>query len=224
MLALLAVLASSCGGDDESSNGTSPRDGGSTRSTSPYGGGHATHGGGDIGTVDQVRELGPGPSIGDRWEIPVGLSICGRFVEAPDGGPVDGVTAADGGKAVVEPTDDASSGHAATLGSYAEAIGATLGTGELTLPSDVVPAEIQVGDDDIGLHGATFRTGDTCGTTRAEVQAWVYSADGVTSGKDILTVVTDPDLVPFAEDGMALVIAFAPESSLPTLPPSAVIG
>ena len=220
--AALALLAAGCGGDDAADDATTTT--GRPGSSEPQYGGHAHGSMGEVGTVADVEALGDGPSVGDRWEIPIGLSVCGRFVELPDGGPVDGVSAVDGGKAVVEPTDEASAGHAATLGSYAEAVGASLSTGELRLPDGIVPPEIEVGDDEVGLAGATFRTGDTCGTTRGEVQAWVYSADAVTSGEDILTVVTDPERVPFAEDGMALVIAFAPESSLPTLPPSAIVG
>jgi len=223
LLAAVALLLTGCGGDDEG-RGTPAREPDDAPSTtSPYGG-HAHHGMGELSSVEDAAAIGPGPSVGDRWEIPVGISVCGQFIEAPEGGPVDGVSATKGGKAVVEPTDEAATGHAATLGSYAEAIGATLRTGVLRLPADVVPTEIEVGDEDIALGGHTFRTGDMCGTTPGAVQAWVYSADAVSSGKGILTVVTDPDRIPFAEDGMALVIAFAPDSSLPTLPPSAVIG
>ena len=70
----------------------------------------------------------------------------------------------------------------------------------------------------------TFATGDTCGETKGEVQVWVYSADARTSGDGILVVTQDLGNVPFSEEGMAMVIAFTPESSLPTLPPSAMGG
>jgi len=214
------VLLASCGGDDEPAAT-------STSTTATAGGDHSGHGtsgnmGIEPGTVADVAALGAGPRVGDRWEVPVGLNICGRFVDAPAGGPVDGVTAAAGAKAIVEPTDDATSGHGATLGSYAAAAGVTLSTGRIELPSGIVPAEIEVEDTDVSLDGASFSTGDRCGSTAAEVQVWVYSAEAVASGEGILTVVEDPEQVPFAQEGMALVIALTPESSLPTLPPSAL--
>ena len=216
--ALLAL--SSCGGGESAATTT-------TTTAGPEGDGHSGHGtsgtmGIEAGTVADVAALGSGPRIGDRWEIPVGLNICGRFIEAPTGGPVDGVSAAPGAKALVEPTDEAGSGHGATLGSYAAAAGVTLSTGRIELPSGLVPAEIEVEDTEVTLDGASFATGDRCGSTAAEVQVWVYSADAVTSGEGILTVVEDPERVPFAEEGMAVVIALMPESSLPTLPPSAL--
>ena len=40
----------------------------------------------------------------------------------------------------------------------------------------------------------------------------------------ILVLTQDLANVPFSQEGMAVVIAFSPESSLPTLPPSALTG
>lgn len=224
MLVVAPVLAlvASCGGDDEPAATST-----TTTAAAAEGGDHSGHGtsgnmGIEAGTVADVAALGAGPEVGDRWEIPVGLNICGRFVEAPTGGPVDGVSAAPGAKAVVEPTDEATAGHGATLGSYAAAAGVTLSTGRIELPDGIVPSEIEVEDTDVALDGAEFSTGDRCGSTAAEVQVWVYSTDAVTTGEGILTIVEDPERVPFVQEGMAVVIALTPESSLPTLPPSAL--
>jgi hypothetical protein len=52
----------------------------------------------------------------------------------------------------------------------------------------------------------------------------VYSTDARESGDGILVVTQDLANVPFSQDGMAVVVAFTPESSLPTLPPSAMGG
>lgn len=222
LVCAIALFAAACGGDDAASPSTTASTSAPTGSDEPeYGGGHGAHNMGiEPGTVEDVAALGPGPSVGDRWEIPVGLNVCGRFIEAPTGGPVGGVTSAAGGTAVIEPVEGS---DAPTLGDYAEAAGVTLRTGEIGLPSGVVPNAIELGEEDLSLDGATFRTGEECGTTRAEVQVWVYSAEDVSTGERVLTVTTDPQEVPFVEDGMALVIAFTPESSLPTLPPSAQI-
>jgi len=74
------------------------------------------------------------------------------------------------------------------------------------------------------VAGATFVTGQKCGTVPAEVQLWVYTRDAANTGNAVRQVVTNPQDVPVVEDGMAFVIAFSPASSLPTLPPSALAG
>lgn len=222
-MCLVALVAGACAGGDSTSptTTTSTTAAPTQRSEEPEYGGHSAHNMGiEPGTVDDVAALGPGPKVGDRWEVPVGLDICGRFIEGQTGGPVGGVTAASGSIAVVEPVDGS---HAPTVGDYAEASGITLRTGEIRLPNGVAPDAIELGGDDVPLAGETFRTGDECGTTPAEVQVWVYSADAARTGEGILVVTEDPERVPFVQEGMALVIAFTPESSLPTLPPSAQI-
>lgn len=219
VLIALALVAAACSGEESSDTTASTA---ATTTESEFGG-HEAHGMDiEIGTVDDVAALGAGPSVGERWEIPIGVNVCGRFIETPSSDPVGGVAAGEGATAVVEPVDEASSGHGATLGDYAESAGISLSTGEIGLPTGIVPPVIEVTGTDVPLDGATFRTGDLCGENRGEVQVWVYSADAVQTGRGLLTVVTDPERIPFVEEGMALVLAFAPESSLPTLPPSAL--
>ncbi|HTN99979.1 MAG TPA: hypothetical protein VL068_04820, partial [Microthrixaceae bacterium] len=107
-----------------------------------------------------------------------------------------------------------------TLADYAASVGLNLKTGELTLPATVTPAEIVVGETTVPLSGQTFKSGADCGGTKANVVVWVYSKEAVDSGKGLVTVVKDPEDIPFPTDGMAMVITLSPESSLPTLPPS----
>jgi hypothetical protein len=170
--------------------------------------------------VAEVQALGDGPAPGEQWSIPMGVSICGRFVDVPAGAPVGGVTG-DAGSATVIGSDE---GTAPTIGDYAASVGIDLEAGRLTLPSGVTPPELDNTDPPTPVAGATFRTGDACGTTTGEVQVWVYSEEAARTGDGIMVVTQNPAAIPFAEDGMAMVIALSPESSLPTLPPSAMAG
>lgn len=170
--------------------------------------------------VAEVQALGDGPGPGEQWTVPMGVSICGRFVDVPTGEPVDGV-AGDAGVAAVSGSGD---GEVPTVGDYATSVGIELEAGRLTMPSDVTPPELDNTEPPTPVAGATFRTGDTCGDTAAEVQVWVYSEEAARTGDGIMVVTQNPAAVPFAEDGMAVVIALTPESSLPTLPPSAMAG
>lgn len=164
-----------------------------------------------------VSQLGDGPTAGESWTIPVGLSICGRFIE-PLSGTHGAVTArADGTVTVTGDADDTP-----TVGDLAAATGILLEKGSITLPSDAVPAELDSTDPPTPVAGATLRDGDSCGASDGAVEIWVYSAAATESGDGIMKVTDDPAAVPFAEDGMSVVVAFAPESSLPTLPPSAL--
>jgi hypothetical protein len=209
-----ALVLSGCGGEAEDEDA-----GGSTTTTEP-----ASQFGSSMGTEDgdvaDVVALGDGPADGEIWEVPVGLSVCGRFVDLPSGQPVGGVTAGPF-SATVDGTGD---GETPTLGDLAVSAGIGLEAGRLTMPADFVPPELDSTDPPTPLAGATLSTGDLCGETVAEVQVWVYSAAARESGDGILVVTQDLSNIPFSEKGMTMVIAFTPESSLPTLPPSAMGG
>jgi hypothetical protein len=170
--------------------------------------------------VAEVEALGDGPGPGEEWSVPMGVSICGRFVDVPAGEQVDGVVG-DAGMATVTGGEG---GATPTVGDYAASVGIELEAGRLTLPSGVTPPELDNTEPPTPVAGATFRTGDTCSDTTAEVQVWVYSAEAARTGDGIMVVTQNPAAVPFAQDGMAMVIALSPESSLPTLPPSALAG
>ena len=207
-----AVLLTSCGGEDTAEPTTTT----TTEPASQYGSSMGT----EPGDVADVAALGDGPAEGETWEIPVGLSICGRFVDVPAGDEVNGVTAGP-----VSATVEGGAGEELpTLGDFAESAGIGLAAGRLSMPDDIVPAELDNTDPPTPLAGTTSATGDLCGETPGEVQLWVYSTDARESGDGILVVTQDLANVPFAQDGMAVVVAFTPESSLPTLPPSAMGG
>lgn len=172
----------------------------------------------ESGDVADVAALGGGPTEGAVWQVPVGISICGRFVDVPTGEERNGVTAGPASTTVT----GSGSADPPTLGDFAESAGIALTAGSMTMPGGIEPQELDNTDPPTRLAGAEFSTGDTCGESRGEVQAWVYSTEARASGKGILIVTHDLAEVPFAEEGMAIVLAFSPESSLPTLPPSAL--
>ena len=166
--------------------------------------------------ASEVSTLGDGPAAGETWTIPVGLSICGRFIE-PLTGTHGGVTSRADGTVTVTGGDGVP-----TVGDMAEAVGIVLEPGSISLPSDAVPAELDSTEPPTAVAGATLSDGDSCGTSDGKLEVWVYSAAASETGDGIMVVTDDPAAVPFAEDGMSIVVAFAPESSLPTLPPSAL--
>lgn len=128
------------------------------------------------------------------------------------------------GTVEISPTEAGDAGTNAVVGSYVEAISAELSTGSLTLPQDVRPAEIEVRGVDLTVAGRTFEDGDLCGDVKGKVAVWVYSPEAVRTGSGLVVVVEDPQDVPFIADGMAIVVTFTPESSLPTLPPAAAVS
>jgi hypothetical protein len=205
-----AALLGACSGGSDDAATTS-----STEPASQYGSSMGT----EAGDVADVAALGDGPGDGEQWRIPVGMSVCGRFLDVPSGDEVGGVSAGPAEALVV-----GGGSEVPTLGDFADSAGIGLAPGRLTLPDDIVPPELDNTEPPTPLAGQTLATGDTCGETPAEVQVWVYSSQARTSGDGILVVTQDLANIPFSEEGMAVVIAFSPESSLPTLPPSALGG
>jgi hypothetical protein len=210
-IAVVAVALTGCSGGDDDTTTTTTADEPAPQFGSSMGI--------EAGDVADVAALGDGPAEGASWQVPVGLSVCGRFLEMPAGTEVAGVTS---GPATTTVTG--SGGDAPTLSDLAASAGIDLAAGRLTLPEDIVPPELEGTDPPIRVAGQTFATGDECIDSTGEVQVWVYSEDARASGDGILVVTQDLGNVPFSQEGMAIVIAFAPESSLPTLPPSALGG
>lgn len=173
--------------------------------------------------VSQVKRSGPGPEVGDKWTADVALNVCGQYMEPPAGEAVRGVRANADGTVEIAPTSEDEAGHNANLAAYIESIGAELATGSLKLPADLKPPEIQVREDKVAVAGATFVDGETCGDVTGKVEVWVYSPEAVKTGDGLVVVAENPQDIPFFADGMALVVTFTPESSLPTLPPSAAL-
>lgn len=208
---IASLLIAGCSGGDDGDETTT-----TTEPASQFG----SSMGATSGDVADVAAFGDGPTTGTTWQVPVGLSVCGRFVDVPAGTAVNGVTAGPVSATVL----GAASGEEPTLGDFAESAGLQLSAGRLGLPEDIVPPELDNTDPPTRIAGATLATGDSCGDTPAEVQVWVYSADARESGDGILILTQDLANIPFSEEGMAMVIAVAPESSLPTLPPAALGG
>ncbi len=181
----------------------------------------------EVVSVADVTELGPGPQVGQRFNGNLGLNVCGRFLEPPAPvAPVGGATVDGAGRFTLAPATEAEAGHAATVGEVAAAAGVDLATGAVTLPPSTRPGQVDLGSRGapVEVAGRTLRSGDRCGEDRATVQLWVYTRDAVDTGRNVRLVVTDPERTPVVEDGMAFVIAFSAESSLPTLPPSVLAG
>lgn len=173
--------------------------------------------------VSQVVRSGSGPAVGDDWRAWIALNVCGQFLEPTAAEPVRGIRPLADGTVEISPRDPADAGADAVIGSYVEAVSAQLSTGSLTLPDDVEPAAIEVRGTPVDVAGRTFTDGDECGDVPGKVAVWVYSPEAVRTGNGLVTVVEDPQNVPFIADGMAIVITFTPESSLPTLPPAAAV-
>lgn len=209
------ALGACSDGDDASTSSTSTPAASSTSTTaaSQFG---SSMGVEEVAATD-IAELGPGPAPGETWTIPVAVSICGRFIE-PLVGTSGAVTANADGTVSVAGSD----GGAPTLDDLATAVGVTLEPGSLTMPDDALPAELDSTDPPTKVAGETLVDGGSCGATTGAVEVWVYSAAASDSGDGIMVVTDDPGAVPFAQDGMSIVVAYAAESSLPTLPPSAI--
>jgi hypothetical protein len=225
-LALLAVAAAGCSSDDSSSG---PSGSGSGSSQEHGHGGSGTYGSSmapENVSVADVADLGPGPQVGRTFTGTIGLNVCGRFLEppVPAGPPVGGVSTDGKGHYTAAPTTAAEAGHAATVGDLLQQVGITMATGSLTLPASTTPATIEEPGLFLPVAGATLTTGQTCGKLPAQVQLWLYTKDAADTGRNVRQVVTDPQNTPIAADGMVFVVAFSPESSLPTLPPSALAG
>lgn len=219
----LMAFATGCGG------GEKPKDAGATTTSSApghdghsgdqqYGGVHAP----PVVKVGELAEFGDGPEVGDTWTASIGVNVCGRFLDPLPGVATNGLTPQPNGTIQLAPRTKAESGLALTLADYSMAVGLDLETGELSLPDTVTPSKIPVRDTNVPLAGKTFKDGADCGGTKANVVVWVYSAEAVETGEGLVTVVEDPEDIPFPTDGMAMVITLSPESSLPTLPPSVV--
>lgn len=227
-MAVVSLVLTACG-SDRAESGTVPADdpahgtglhGGTRAGDGVYGSSMAPA----IVPVAEIAELGPGPSVGDTWRGHLGLNVCGRFLEPPGpaGTPVGGFSADGTGAFTLAPTTEADAGRGATVADLAATVGIGLETGTLSLPPSTTPAAIDLDRGPLTLAGATLGTGQDCGGVRASVQLWVYTPEAAETGEDVRVVVTDPQDVPVVRDGMVFVIALAPTSSLPTLPPSAL--
>jgi hypothetical protein len=240
---LLLVSVAGCGGDDDAAAGDGTGAAGpavtdtpgaadaaeaaGSDDPSPYGSGQ--HGiGAEVVSVDDVAALGDGAAVGDSWRVWTGLNVCGQYLDpVPATSEAEGLTLSAAGVLDVAPVAGGPTGHEITVADLLELQGITASTGEISFPGSQRPQEVEMAGTTIAVAGRTLRTGDECGGAegnRAQVQVWYYTPDAVESGRGVLSVVTDPQDVPIVADGSAVVVTLSPESSLPTLPPAALVG
>lgn len=217
------LVAAACGGG----SGTEEQSGGARPDTTTTAPGHDSHQAmaPPTATVAQVAALGPGPSVGQTFDGSVGLNVCGRFLSMPAAVPADpstGFALTSEGHFSVTPTAGAVAGHGATVAGLARMLGVEMSSSKVSFGAGS-PEQIEVAGTTIEVAGHSFGPKATCGDTPAEVQLWVFPKAAVETGQGLVKVVEDPQDVPIVEDGMAFVIAVTPESSLPTLPPSALV-
>ena len=230
-ISVAVLIFVSCQGDDEPSSASTTTSSAHSAhgkdDTDSGGTAYGSHGmAPTVVTAEQVGELGPGPQLGERFVGTFGLNVCGRFLDPPTAGssPDTGMSTDGAGRFSVTPPDAAHAGANATIGELLDLIGVDLSTGSVTFPESTTPAQFPIGTATAAIAGATFTSESTCGDAPAKVQLWVYDAHAVATGEGVRAVEVDPQLTPIAEDGMAFVVAVTPESSLPTLPPSAIAG
>ncbi|MBS1839204.1 MAG: hypothetical protein JST64_16055 [Actinobacteria bacterium] len=221
--AVVALFASGCSGDEGATGTTAER----TTTTDAHYGTHSAMAPATA-TVADIASLGPGPAVGSTASGFVGLDVCGRFLPLSTTVPADvaagtGISFPSEGRFSVTPPTPQAAGHGATVGSLARALGVEVGSRTVTFGAGAAPKQIEVAGTTVEVAGRTFGPDVRCGDTAAEVQLWVYSAKAVETGEGLVKVIEDPQDVPIAQDGMAFVIAVTPESSLPTLPPSALV-
>ncbi len=153
-----------------------------------------------------------------------GINVCGRFLELRAAGPSNGITVDATGSVEVQPGPGDPTGHEVTVGSVLELMDVSVSTGEMTFGSTWGSTVAELDGEEVSLGSKKLATGDSCGRDPGEVQLWYYSPSAVDSGEDIRMVVTDPQDVPILAEGTAMTLAFAPSSSLPTLPPAALVN
>ncbi len=173
---------------------------------------------------EDLALLGDGVEAGGRIEGYLGLNLCGRFLEIPEGASAAGVTLEQSGHFVVEPGEGDEVGLEVTVGDLLQLLEVGMRTGELEFGSQWSASPATVGGEEFDLGGSALATGDSCGDELGEVQLWYYTEEAANSGDGIRIVVTDPQDAPIIGDGVALTVAFAPSSSLPTLPPAVMAG
>ncbi len=225
---VVALLCAACsGGDDESgfeSNRPRPTDdvthdhSGEVSALAP-----------ETVLAEDIAALGDGVAVGDTWPVWIGVNICGRFLEIPAVAATGGLAVDSSGLLTVAPGDGDEVGHAVTIGDVMSLVGVELGTGSVSMDERWAPQAVDVDGESVAVAGSTFSTGDPCvlgrdGAEPGEVQLWYYTPAAVDSGTDVRLVVTDPEDVPIIGADSAITIAFAPVSSLPTLPPAALVG
>lgn len=222
---VVAALAGGCSGGEEDAAFESDR----TRPTDVSEHDHSNEDSAlapDTVMAADIAELGKGAAVGEELSVWIGVNVCGRFLEIPAREGSGGLSLDATGGLTVAPQAGDESGHDITVADVMEMLDIQLATSTMSFGERWAPTEVALSPaaEPSPLAGRSFATGDDCGTEQGEVQLWYYTAESVDSGEDVRMVVTDPEDVPLVGDGAAVTVAFAPTSSLPTLPPAVLVG
>ena len=130
---------------------------------------------------------------GDHWHAAYGIYICDRWLPSiqSERDPL-GIHTHNDGVIHIHPFTRAASGRRATLGRFADAVGLRISKDRLTVPGD-----------------RTYIEGERCGNKRATVQIFLNGDEWLGDPKDIRL-----------RDRDAIILAFAPEGTEITPPPS----
>jgi len=145
----------------------------------------------------------------DHWHAAFGIDICGEILPNPgDSGPdTKGIHTHQDGLIHIHPFVGGAAGQNATFSVFAEQTGIELGDGEFTLPDGTTKAN---GDECEGEDGKKKKG-------RVAMYVWPPQATDATKPK---IITEDLGSIRFTEDGQALVLAFVPEGTEVSLPPS----
>ena len=157
-----------------------------------------------VATNQRQASAGEKPTPKDHWHAALGINICGDFQDPlTDVGPDRlGIHTHADGLIHIHPFGSGASGKNAQLGKYLDQTGVKVTDTSITLPG-----------------GKTYTNGDKCDGKPASLTlyAWPPQANDTTKPKKITKNITQTR---FAEDGSAYVLAFVPEGTKITLPPS----
>ncbi len=191
-LLLIALLASACSVSSDSVVVSPVRGGRATASNTLDTSGSA---------ASPLPIVGPAPGS-SHWHAAYVVRICDDVL-APFDSDADplGIHSHGDGLIHIHPFFEESGFERATLDLFADAMGFSLDTGELTLPG-----------------GGTWRDGDLCNGVpgRVYVDRWV---DPAPQGA-VERIFADPGGIGFAADGELYQIAFAPVDAPPVVPPA----
>ena len=171
--------------------------------------------------LQKISAAGKSPPVAnkDHWHVAYGIYVCdsadkGHFLPpVPTQTDPQGIHTHGDGVIHTHPYVDASAGKNATLGKFSSAVGMTLNSGELKVPSFAASN----GNPAYASHD--YRDGDSCGGKPGRVQVQVFSGPSDTVGH---LWTGDPRNVPLKNNGL-LTVAFVPKGLKIPAPPAQAI-
>jgi hypothetical protein len=171
--------------------------------------------------LQKISAAGKSPPIAnkDHWHVAYGIYVCdsadkGHFLPPiPTQTDPQGIHTHGDGVMHVHPYLDASAGKNATVGKFSSAVGMTLNSGELKVPSFAATN----GNPAYSSHD--YRDGDSCGGKPGRVQVQIFSSPADTEGH---LWTGDPRNVPLKNNEL-VTIAFVPKGLKIPAPPATAI-